>query len=270
MSKSLVIVESPTKARTISRYLGKDVTVLASMGHVRDLPESSLGVDVGEGFRQDYVLTANGKRVASALTSAAKKADDIYLATDPDREGEAIAWHLVEMLRPSVRKATFHRVAFHEITPAAVKASFATPGSISEPLVAAQQARRVLDRIVGYQVSPMLWKDVAKGTSAGRVQSVALRLICEREREVQAFKPEEYWNLQALFRSLSPEAEQKTRLALLDGKKPAIPNADAANALAAEIEAAEFAIAKLDSTPRRLRPQPPFITSTLQIGRAHV
>ncbi|MBN2452124.1 MAG: type I DNA topoisomerase [Lentisphaeria bacterium] len=264
MGTSLVIVESPAKARTIGRYLGREVNVLASMGHVRDLPESSLGVDVAGGFQPVYVLTANGKRVIRGLTAAARAADHIYLATDPDREGEAIAWHLAEVLKPAARSALFHRVAFHEITQRAIRASFDHPGVISEPLVAAQQARRVIDRLVGYQVSPLLWRNVRKGTSAGRVQSVALRLVCEREREVQAFTPEEYWNLDARFRTGMPEAEFGTRLVLLDDRKPVVPDAETANALAGELETAAFAVAAVTATPRLQRPQPPFITSTLQ------
>jgi DNA topoisomerase-1 len=264
MGTALVVVESPAKARTIGRFLGKDMRVLASMGHVRDLPETSLGVDVAGGFQPVYVLTPNGKRVAGDLRKAAAKADDIYLATDPDREGEAIAWHLAEMLKDVAGKARFHRVTFHEITRPAIEASFAHPGVVSEPLVAAQQARRVLDRLVGYQVSPLLWRDVHKGTSAGRVQSVALRLVCEREREIQAFKPTEYWNLDALFETVEAKAQLKTHLAQLDGAKPEIPDGAFAEALAQEIEAATFAVAAVTSKPRRQSAPPPFITSTLQ------
>jgi DNA topoisomerase-1 len=264
MGKALVVVESPAKARTIGRFLGKDMHVLASMGHVRDLPEASLGVDVAGGFQPAYVLTTNGKRVVGDLRKAAAKADDIYLATDPDREGEAIAWHVAEMLKEVAPKARFHRVTFHEITRPAIEASFAHPGVVSEPLVAAQQARRVLDRLVGYQVSPLLWRDVRKGTSAGRVQSVALRLVCEREREIQAFKPTEYWNLDALFETVDAKAQLKTHLAQLDGAKPEIPDGALAEALAREIEAATFAVAAVTSKPRRQSAPPPFITSTLQ------
>jgi DNA topoisomerase-1 len=264
MATALVVVESPAKARTIGRFLGKDMRVLASMGHVRDLPEASLGVDVAGGFQPVYVLTPNGKRVAGDLRKAAAKAADIYLATDPDREGEAIAWHLAEMLKEVAGKARFHRVTFHEITRPAIEASFAHPGVVSEPLVAAQQARRVLDRLVGYQVSPLLWRDVRKGTSAGRVQSVALRLVCEREREIQAFQPKEYWNLDALFETVEAKAQLKTHLAQLDGAKPEIADGAVAEALAQEIEAARFAVAAVTSKPRRQSAPPPFITSTLQ------
>ncbi len=265
MGKALVVVESPTKARTIGRFLGPDLPVLASMGHVRDLPETSLGVDVGGGFQPVYVLTPNGKRVMGPLRKAARQARDIYLATDPDREGEAIAWHLTEILKDAARDSRFHRVTFHEITRRAIEAAFRNPGTISDRLVAAQQARRVLDRLVGYQVSPLLWRDVRKGTSAGRVQSVALRLVCEREREIQAFRPTEYWNLHALFETLDTQARVKTTLALLDGAKPSVPDAATAEALAREVEgAAGFAVTAVTSKPRRQGAPPPFITSTLQ------
>jgi DNA topoisomerase-1 len=264
MGKALVVVESPTKARTIGRFLARDLQVLASMGHVRDLPEASLSVDVAGGFQPVYVLTANGRRMAGPLRRAAHDAGDIYLATDPDREGEAIAWHLVEMLKDAAPSGRFHRVTFHEITRAAIEAAFRHPGAISDRLVAAQQARRVLDRLVGYLVSPLLWRDVRKGTSAGRVQSVALRLVCEREREIQAFKPVEFWNLHALFETIDSKAQLKTTLALLDGAKPVVADGATAEALAREIEGAAFAVAAVTSKPRRQGPPPPFITSTLQ------
>jgi DNA topoisomerase-1 len=264
MSKSLVVVESPTKARTIGRYIGKSgITVMSSMGHVRDLPSSSLGVDLQHGFKPQYVPTDNGKKILRDLRKAAKDADDIYLATDPDREGEAIAWHLREELEKST-KGNFHRVSFHEITPRAIQEAFEHPGSIADALVDAQQARRVLDRLVGYQVSPMLWREVKRGTSAGRVQSVALRLVCEREREILGFEPQEYWNMDAIFETRDPKASLKTRLALLDGSKPNVPNEETANALAGELETAEYQVSKVASKPRKQNASPPFITSTLQ------
>ncbi|NLF17722.1 MAG: type I DNA topoisomerase, partial [Lentisphaerae bacterium] len=264
MATALVVVESPTKARTIARFVGRDMRVLASNGHVRDLPSRSLGVDIAGGFKLDYVLTSRGRQVAADLRKAARQATEIYLATDPDREGEAIAWHLMEVLKEAAPKAHFHRVTFHEITRPAITASFAHPGEIAEDRVMAQQARRVVDRLVGYQVSPLLWREVRKGTSAGRVQSVALRLVCEREREILAFKPVEYWNLEALFETGQSKVELKTRLAQLDGAKPVIPDAETAGALATEIEAASFAVAAVTSKPRRQYAPPPFITSTLQ------
>ncbi len=273
MSTKLVIVESPTKARTITRFLGDEARVLASMGHVRDLPESSLGVDIQHRFQPVYVLTRNGKRVFDGLKSAARGAKEIYLATDPDREGEAIAWHIQELLQPVCKKAAFHRVAFHEITRTAIEHAFATPGTLDLNKVDAQQARRVLDRLVGYQVSPMLWRNIQKGTSAGRVQSVALRLICDRQREIDGFQPVEYWTLDAEFATDAPAAVFTARLAQLDGKRlpfdseknSLIPDAAAANALAAELEsAATYRVAQVNAKPRQQRAAPPFITSTLQ------
>ncbi|MBO4344973.1 MAG: type I DNA topoisomerase [Victivallales bacterium] len=266
MDKVLVVVESPAKARTIGRFLGNDIQVQASMGHVRDLPQHSLGVDIEHDFEPQYELTANGKKVVKSLRQAAASADQIYLATDPDREGEAIAWHLQEILR-SAGRGQFHRITFHEITRNAIERSFKEPGQIEMDLVAAQQARRVLDRLVGYQVSPLLWRSIKKGTSAGRVQSVALRLVVEREREIEAFKPEEYWNLDALF--TFPELNNTqihTRLFRLNGEKAVVSNAEQAQILAdaLESEGVKHKVARVTETPRRQAPPPPFITSTLQ------
>ncbi len=264
MSKTLVVVESPAKARTIGRFLGGDVQVQASMGHVRDLPGGRLAVDVEHDFRPEYELTDNGRKVIKGLRQAASGADCVYLATDPDREGEAIAWHLQELLK-GVCRGPFHRITFHEITQGAIARSFEQPGEIKEDLVAAQQARRVLDRIVGYQVSPLLWHHVRKGTSAGRVQSVALRLVVEREREIQAFRPEEYWNLDAVF-GLDGSARLKMRLSRLNGEKAAVRSEAEATALAAALEApgVSHRIVGVTGTPRRQSAPPPFITSTLQ------
>ncbi|MGI5924416.1 MAG: type I DNA topoisomerase [Lentisphaeria bacterium] len=266
MAEKLVIVESPAKARTIGRFLGDKVQVQASLGHVRDLPEGTLGVDIVKDFKPDYELTQNGRRVIKSLRQAAAKASDIYLATDPDREGEAIAWHLQEALK-SAGKGRFHRVTFHEITRNAIERSFAAPGSIAYDLVDAQQARRVLDRLVGYQVSPLLWRNIQKGTSAGRVQSVALRLVVEREREIQAFKPEEYWNLDALFAPREqPATTLKTRLTRVNDEKAWVASGADAERLATALEASDCThrVAKVASTPRRKNAAPPFITSTLQ------
>ena len=208
MAKALVIVESPAKAKTINKYLGRDYKVLASMGHVRDLPKSKLGVDVDEGFAPVYELLATRKKVIAELKSAAKDATDIYIATDPDREGEAIGWHLAEEL--GTKKKKIHRLMFNEITKKAVQEAMKHPGAIDMKMVDAQQARRVLDRLVGYKISPLLWDKVRRGLSAGRVQSVALKLICDREQEIAKFVPEEYWHL---FASLAgpqpPEFEAK-------------------------------------------------------------
>jgi DNA topoisomerase-1 len=199
VAKNLVIVESPAKAKTINKYLGRDFAVKASMGHVRDLPKKKLGVDVERGFSVDYEALPARKKTLDELKKAAKSADAIYLAADPDREGEAICWHLAAELsgRSKKSKAKFRRVVFNEITKRAVRAAFEHPVEVDPKKVDAQQARRVLDRLVGYKVSPILWEKVRRGLSAGRVQSVALKLICDREREIKAFEPEEYWTVQA-------------------------------------------------------------------------
>src|SRR3954467_841792 len=202
MAKALVIVESPAKAKTINKYLGSEYKVLASMGHVRDLPKSKLGVDVDKGFEPVYELLATRKKVIGELKAAAKDATDIYIATDPDREGEAIGWHLAEEL--GTKKKKIHRLMFNEITKKAVQEAIKHPGTINLKMVDAQQARRVLDRLVGYKISPILWDKVRRGLSAGRVQSVALKLICDREREIEAFVPEEYWNLTARLAGVVP------------------------------------------------------------------
>ncbi len=273
MKNQLVIVESPTKARTITRFLGGGMKVLASMGHIRDLPEGTLGVDVRNRFAPSYKLTRNGNKVVDELKRSAKTADEIYLATDPDREGEAISWHIQEVLKGVAGKKPFHRISFHEITRSAIQHAIEAPGKVDMHMVDAQQARRVLDRIVGYQVSPLLWKNVPNGTSAGRVQSVALRLICERQREIDAFTPVEYWTLDAEFATQTPAAVFTARLVQLDGRRlpfgndklSLIPDAAAANALAEELEkAASYRIAQVNSKPKQQRAAPPFITSTLQ------
>ncbi|MDD5664429.1 MAG: toprim domain-containing protein, partial [Victivallaceae bacterium] len=199
MAKKLVIVESPTKARTISKMLGKDFNIMASMGHIRDLPERTLGVDVAKNFEPSYVESERGAKVIKDLRNAAKKVDAIYLAPDPDREGEAIAWHLKEVLSKQAGKNKFHRVTFHEITKTAVDKAFKMASDINMNLVDAQQARRVIDRLVGYKVSPMVKRNVSGGSSAGRVQSVALLLICDREEKIRNFIPEEYWDFNGTF-----------------------------------------------------------------------
>lgn len=263
MPKKLVIVESPTKARTITRFLDRDTHVMASMGHVRDLPDGDFGVDIAHGFKPTYRMTSSGKRTMGGLAKAAGAASDIYLATDPDREGEAIAWHLREILSPKTQ-AAFHRVTFHEITQSAIRRAFEHATQVDMALVDAQQARRILDRLVGYKVSPLLWKSIKRGTSAGRVQSVALRLIVERERDIRAFEPQEYWTMLASFRPEQPPTPFEARLFKLDGEKPQIPNAEMAEALAKELEQAAFEIVDTRTRPKKQRPAPPFITSTLQ------
>ncbi|MBE6359424.1 MAG: type I DNA topoisomerase [Lentisphaerae bacterium] len=261
---NLLIVESPTKARTIGRMLGKDYDIIASMGHVRDLPEHDFGIDIANNFTPQYVDTPRSRPVIKSLKEAAKKADSVYLATDPDREGEAIAWHLKNLLAPVNKKAPFHRVTFHEITRQAIENAISARGDININLVDAQQARRVLDRIVGYQVSPLLWRKLGKGSSAGRVQSAALRLIVEREREILAFVPQEYWNFAASFLSAGNDII-KSKLFKINQKDFQINSAD-------EAEKTEYAVrngsvpqvSQVSTQERKRNPYPPFTTSTLQ------
>ena len=262
MSK-LLIVESPTKARTIGRMLGKGYDIIASMGHIRDLPERELGVDIANNFAPQYVDTPRSRPVVKNLRDAAKKAEEIYLAPDPDREGEAIAWHLKNALEHGT-KAPFYRVTFHEITRNAIEQALQNKGQIDQRLVDAQQARRVLDRIVGYQVSPLLWRKLEKGSSAGRVQSAALRLVVERERAIQAFVPEEFWNLTVLFET-EKGAVFGARLFKIDGRDFKIPDAASAQRVKSAVENGERPYIDTVLKQRRRRfPQPPFTTSTLQ------
>src|SRR5499433_589487 len=208
MAKALVVVESPAKAKTINKYLGRDYKVVASMGHIRDLPKSKLGVDIENDFEETYESIESRKKVIKELKDAAKDATEIYVATDPDREGEAIGWHLTQELKGKKRK--IHRLTFNEITKKAVQDALKHPKVIDENMVDAQRARRVLDRLVGYKISPLLWDKVRRGLSAGRVQSVALKLVADREREIEKFVPEEYWNLFArLGGSVPPEFDAK-------------------------------------------------------------
>jgi DNA topoisomerase I len=261
MSKSLVIVESPAKAKTIGKYLGSDYTVKASMGHVMDLPKKKLGVDIDKGFKPTYGPIPTKKQVIQDLRSAAEKADAIYLAADPDREGEAICAHLRELLDGKKRK--FHRVMFNEITRNAVREAFEKPGEIDSHLVDAQQARRILDRLVGYQISPLLWDKVKRGISAGRVQTVALRLIVEREREIQAFVKKEYWTIAARVEGRNPPPFE-ARLVKYQGKDLEIPDQASSDAHVAALKAAKFTVQSVGTKEKRKYPVPPFITSKLQ------
>ncbi len=262
-AKKLLIVESPTKAKTITRMVGDDFSIMASMGHIRDLPERELGVDIENNFAPQYVAAGRSGKVVSDLKNAARKADEIYLAPDPDREGEAIAWHLQEVLKNDF-KGDFKRVTFHEITRSAILRALENHGAVNMDLVDAQQARRVLDRLVGYRISPLLWSRVAKGSSAGRVQSVALRLIVEREREIQAFTPEEYWVFKLKLCSANG-VEFVSKLARIDGKTFKINNAaDAAAALEAILNNTSCRIASVEKSRRFRNAPPPFTTSTLQ------
>ncbi len=261
MGKSLVIVESPAKAKTINRYLGAGFTVKASMGHVMDLPKKELGVDLNNNFKPNYEMIPSKKETIKSLKSAAKGADTIYLAADPDREGEAICWHLRELL--DSKKIKFYRVLFNEITREAIQKAFENPQEIDTNLVDAQQARRVLDRLVGYQVSPLLWDKVRRGISAGRVQTVALRLIVEREREVQAFIKKEYWTIGAKLKGKNPPPFE-ARLLKFQGKELEIPDQAAADAHRAALESASYQVSSVETKERRKYPVPPFITSKLQ------
>ncbi|MFC0188907.1 type I DNA topoisomerase [Fictibacillus aquaticus] len=260
MEKYLVIVESPAKAKTIKKYLGSKYEVKASMGHVRDLPRSQIGVDVEENYEPKYITIRGKGPVLKELKTAAKKADKIYLAADPDREGEAIAWHLAHSLDVEIDSEC--RVVFNEITKNAIKDSFKRPRKINMDLVDAQQARRVLDRLVGYKVSPLLWKKIKKGLSAGRVQTVAVRLIVEREREIEAFKPEEYWKIKGVFSSEKKEFE--AQFYGLNGKKADLSNEKEVNEVLGKISGKKFHIQSVQKKERKRNPSPPFITSSLQ------
>lgn len=263
---SLVIVESPAKAKTIGKYLGKEYEVKASMGHLRDLPKSKLGVDLEQDFEPVYEPIKGKEEIISDLKKAAKKADTVYLATDPDREGEAISWHLKSLLNLPDEKA--RRVTFNEITKRVVQESIQAPREIDQDLVDAQQARRILDRLVGYQLSPLLWKKIRRGLSAGRVQSVATRMVDDREREIEAFEPEEYWSLDAKLSdgaSLSPDgAIFPARYHSADGKKAELRNQDDVDAVIRETEREAFIVAKVKRSEKHRNPSPPFTTSTLQ------
>jgi DNA topoisomerase-1 len=261
VAKNLVIVESPAKAKTINKYLGRDFQVKASMGHVRDLPKKKLGVDVKKGFEVEYEVLPARKKVLDELKAAAKDAEAVYLAADPDREGEAICWHLSEAL--GGRKKKYRRVVFNEITKKAIQAAFENPVEVDSKKVDAQQTRRILDRLVGYKVSPILWDKVRRGLSAGRVQSVALKLICDREREIKAFVAEEYWTVLAQLQAKEPPVFP-ANLVKKDGKNIEIGNADEAGAVRKDLESAAFTVQKVQAKERRRYPVPPFITSKLQ------
>jgi DNA topoisomerase-1 len=262
MAKALVVVESPAKAKTINKYLGKDYKVIASMGHVRDLPKSKLGVDVEEGFEPSYEVIASRKKVLTELKAEAKKATEIFVATDPDREGEAIGWHLAEELG-SGNKKKIRRLMFNEITKKGVLSALEHPTQIDKKMVDAQQARRVLDRLVGYKISPLLWDKVRRGLSAGRVQSVALKLVCDREREITAFVPEEYWNITARLAGPVPP-EFDARLLKKDGANIKVGNQQESDAIVADLRRAEWIVDSVSTKERKKSAVPPFITSKLQ------
>ncbi len=266
MASKLVIVESPAKARTLNKILGRSYSVKASLGHVRDLPRTSLGVDIDKGFIPKYVIPAGKKKLVGEIKKVASKASSIYLATDPDREGEAISWHLVQAARLDKDDTPLQRIVFQEITKDAVQEAFQSPRSIDMNLVNAQQARRILDRLVGYKLSPLLWRKVQRGLSAGRVQSVAVRMIVDREQEIQKFIPQEFWIIEV---ELAPPEQKgvsfKARLfALADGTKLDIGNKDEADRVIADLEQAEYTVNSIQTKQIARQPAPPFITSTLQ------
>ena len=261
MSKNLLIVESPSKARTIKKYLGKDFQVLASVGHIRDLPEKELGIDIQKGFTPKYVTIKGKTRIIQQLRAASKTAQTIYLAPDPDREGEAIAWHIANILK--VPDSRIMRVLFNEITVDGVQYGIKHPRKIDTSLVNAQQARRIVDRLVGYQVSPFLWKTLYRGLSAGRVQSVALRIICERQARIDAFVPREFWDMMADLETLKGE-KFTAKCIKINNKKPAISNREEVDKCLEVLKTAAFTVKSIEEKQTSKSPSPPFITSTLQ------
>jgi DNA topoisomerase-1 len=305
MAKNLIIVESPAKARTITKIVGRDFAVTSSMGHVIDLPASKLGVDVEHDFAPQYIVIRKRGKIAKQLKAEAKGKTSIYLATDPDREGEAISWHLANLIAEDARKQAekkakrkaaeaqagaaaakpakpvkskkaaepngykLYRISFHEITPQAVKAALQHPGEIDLRKVNAQQARRVLDRLVGYSLSPLLWKKVGRGLSAGRVQSVALRLIVDREKEIEAFVPQEYWTLDVELSKPGQEGRFTAQVEKIGDQKAVVGNTEDAHALAQELRKQTFQVAEVEEREQKRYPKPPFTTSTLQQEAFH-
>ena len=255
------MVESPTKVRTIKKYLGKDYNIAATVGHIKDLPQREMGIDIEKGFQPKYRVIPGKQKVTSQLKKAAGDASDIYLAPDPDREGEAIAWHAADVLKKKGRR--FHRVLFHELTQKAIRESMARPEELNRSKYEAQQARRILDRLVGYEISPLLWRKVKGGLSAGRVQSVAVRIICERERAIQAFEPEEYWSITAHLAAQDPPAFT-AKLVRKNQDKIKIGNQAAADQVLADLQGQPFVVQKVNKRTTRRNPLPPFTTSKLQ------
>ncbi|MBE6060730.1 MAG: type I DNA topoisomerase [Clostridium sulfidigenes] len=262
MGQKLVIVESPAKAKTIKKYLGKNYVVEASMGHVRDLPKSQLGVDIEKNYEPKYITIRGKGELLDKIKKQAKKSEKIYLATDPDREGEAISWHLANILKIDTEESC--RIEFNEVTKSAVKNAIKSPRKINENVFDAQQARRVLDRLVGYEISPILWRKIKWGLSAGRVQSVALRIICDREKEIQAFVPEEYWTVEAKVSKLAETKTFTVKLHSKKGKKIIINKEEEANNIIKVVQQGEFVVKDIKDTAKSKNPLPPFTTSTLQ------
>jgi DNA topoisomerase I len=261
VSKPLVVVESPTKVRTIKKYLGKDFNVVATVGHIKDLPQKEIGISIDDGFTPLYKTIPGKQKVISQLKKAAGNSSEIYLAPDPDREGEAIAWHTSEVLQKKGR--IFYRVLFNELTRNAIQQAMKNPDNLNQNKYEAQKARRILDRLVGYQVSPLLWRKVKGGLSAGRVQSVAVRIICERERKIHAFIPKEYWSITAHLKGASPPSFE-AKLTKKSGQKIEIPNQEAAQAILKDLSQALFFVDKVVKKTTQRNPLPPFITSKLQ------
>ncbi len=261
MAKQLVIVESPAKAKTINRYLGENYLVKASMGHIRDLPRKKLGVDIDHDFHPDYDIIPERKKIVADLQDLSGKVESVLLAADPDREGEAICWHLSEILEKSNKN--IFRVLMHEITKKAVTKAFQNLVYLDQDKINAQQTRRILDRLVGYLISPLLWQKVGRGLSAGRVQSIALRLICEREKEIKGFVPEEYWTITAHLEASNPPSF-KANLAKIDGKKIKVKNEKSAAAIVSEIREIPFILQQIEVKKKKKNPSPPYITSSLQ------
>jgi len=258
VAKNLIIVESPAKTRTLRKFLGRDWAVEASVGHIRDLPKKDMGL--GEDFEPKYAVLAEKKEVVKRLKEAAKKAAAIYLAPDPDREGEAIAWHIAAVLGRT--GGEIHRVTFNEITKRAVLRALESPGSLDQHKVDAQQARRVLDRLMGFRLSPLLWEKIKRGLSAGRVQSVALKMVCDRQAEIDAFVPEEYWVLGAELAAAAPPTFL-ARLHTIRGRKATVGNGERATTIATELEQGRFTVAAIERKETKQHPAPPFITSRL-------
>lgn len=267
---NLIIVESPTKAKTLSRFLGKDYAVEATMGHIKDLPKSKLGVDLENNFEPDYQAVERQEKTIKTLVSAAKKAKAIYLATDPDREGEAISAHVAEILNENKINKDTKRIVFHEITKEAVEHAISEPRKVDSHLVDAQIARRVLDRLVGYKLSPLLWKKVRRGLSAGRVQSVAVRLIVEREKEIAAFKPVEYWEIVSEVSKKSKKPSFMVALAKIDGKKAEVKNEKEAKEIVTSLEKSDHKVTDIKKREVKKNPYPPFTTSTMTQAAARL
>ena len=272
MGKKLIIVESPAKAKTIGKFAGNKYQIKASMGHIRDLPKSSFGVDIENGFKPKYVVDRAKTKIIKQLKEATSSSDEVFIASDHDREGEAIAWHLSEVLKKEIGSKPLHRIVFNEITRKAINESLKKPDKINMNKVDSQQTRRILDRIVGYNISPILWKSITKGTSAGRVQSVALRMVCEREEEIKTFVPKEYWNITAEFSDIENKdlPPFKASLDKYNGKKATITNKLSADEVTNKLSKENYSISDIKKKQRMIQPYPPYITSTMQQDAARL